>query len=176
MEIESLSFQVMLWESSRQTYCGATLLNDRWIVTAAHCLKNEFDIPWYDIKIKLGKHDRENKEEEEMETSVADHSAIVYHPGFNEHTLDNDIALIRMRDRAYFSDYILPVCLGDRNLTDNLLNGNGDGPSMGTVIGWGRLKENGGSPRFLQEIKLPLIDPLVCKESTTVTVSIFTEI
>lgn len=90
----------------------------------------------------------------------------------NRYTFDNDLALVRMREHVQFTDYILPVCLGDRNLTQSLLSGHSKNSKvrLGTVIGWGKLKDNGPSPRYLQEIMLPVVDQDVCMHSTNYTV------
>lgn len=164
----------MLWESEHKSFCGATLLNERWIATAAHCIINKYKIPWNRISIKLGKYDQEQeKEENQMDTSIADSSAIVIHPDYKGMTYDNDLALIRLKHHVYFTDHILPICLGNRQLSEKLLNGDGDSskPRMGTVIGWGKLKYDGAKPRYLQEIKLPVVQEDVCKNSTKYSVS-----
>ncbi|GFS82775.1 prothrombin [Nephila pilipes] len=157
-------WQVMLWEPNLKSFCGGSLLNERWIATAAHCFINYKGLRWDRIVIKLGKHDREHQEDEEFTTGIADPSSIVVHPAYDKKTFDNDLALVRLREHVRFTDYILPVCLGDRNLGETLLSpGPGGNPiQMGTVTGWGKLKENGPSPRFLQEIRLPIVDQKTC--------------
>ncbi|KAF8764528.1 Prothrombin like protein [Argiope bruennichi] len=166
-------WQVMLWEPTLKSFCGGSLLNERWIATAAHCFINYKGLRWDRIVIKLGKHDREHEEEEEFRTGIADPSSIVVHPAYNKVTFDNDLALVRLRDHVHFSDYILPVCLGDRDLGEKFLAGSSGGSPiyMGTVTGWGKLKEFGPSPRYLQEIRLPIVDQKICLASTNYTVS-----
>ncbi|GIY57926.1 hypothetical protein CEXT_500561 [Caerostris extrusa] len=166
-------WQVMLWEPSLKSFCGGSLLNERWIATAAHCFVNYKGLKWDRVVIKLGKYDREYEEEEEFRTFIADPSSIVVHPAYNKNTFDNDLALVRLRDHVHFTDYILPVCLGDRNLGETLLTSvSANEPiQMGTVTGWGKLKEFGASPRYLQEIRLPIVDQRICFTSTNYSVS-----
>ncbi|XP_042898361.1 mannan-binding lectin serine protease 1 isoform X2 [Parasteatoda tepidariorum] len=167
-------WQVMLWEPTLKSFCGGSLLNERWIATAAHCFVHYQHLRWDRVVIKVGKYDREHEEVEEFKTSIADQSSIVIHPAFNKLTFDNDLAMIRLRDHVKFTDYILPICLGDREMGEMFLSPNGRSSQevrMGTVIGWGKLKESGPSPRYLQEIRLPIVDQKTCKESTNYTVS-----
>ena len=147
------------------------MLNERWILTAAHCVINS--IPWHKIVVKLGKHDTQVDEDHEIHTRIADFSGVIEHPDYVSNNYDNDLALVRLRDRVSFSEYIRPICLADRNLSEKWLDENETtGPKTGTVVGWGKLKEKGLSPRYLQEIKLPIVNSEVCRKSTNYSVSI----
>ncbi|KAG8197227.1 hypothetical protein JTE90_011381 [Oedothorax gibbosus] len=160
-------WQVMLWEPTLKSFCGGSLLNERWMITAGHCFVNYEGLRWDRIIIKIGKYDRETEEPHEFRTTIADPSSIVVHPSYNKVNFDNDLALVRLRDHVPFSDYILPLCLGGRNLEDFPTGS----LQMGTVVGWGKLKEYGPSPRYLQEIRLPIVDQKKCIASTNFTVS-----
>lgn len=160
-------WQVMLWEPNLKSFCGGTILNERWIATAAHCFINYNNLRWDRIVIKFGKFDRQHEEEQEFRTGIADSTSIVVHPAYNRFNFDHDLALVRLREHLQFTDYILPVCLGDRNATEHMLGGLPDNKlRMGTVIGWGKLKDDGPTPRFLQEIRLPIVDQSDCVKST----------
>ena len=96
-------------------YCGATLISDNHVVTAAHCLK-PFNKD--DILIKLGEYDfNQNGETGDETFSVA---AMKLHENYNDVTYENDIAIMRLNRPATFSDSIWPICLpeGNRELTN----------------------------------------------------------
>ncbi len=57
--------------------CGATLINRRFVLTAAHCVKNEGSTVF---EVLLGKHDLSVREEGEMELGV---KRIALHPNYN---------------------------------------------------------------------------------------------
>lgn len=89
---------------------------------------------------------------------------------FDPATYDSDLALIKLRSKVHFTDYIMPICLGDTEFIRKTFFNYKD-LRYGTVAGWGKLSERGGQPRFLQEIKLPLVNPDQCRASTTHPVS-----
>lgn len=72
-----------------------------------------------------------------------------------------------------FSDYVRPVCLEENNpLPQRDSSSSGSEQLLGTVIGWGQLTESPGTvPRYLHEIRLPIVDQDVCVQSTNYTVT-----
>uniref|UniRef100_A0A3Q4BLB9 Complement component 1, s subcomponent n=1 Tax=Mola mola TaxID=94237 RepID=A0A3Q4BLB9_MOLML len=108
---------------------GASLINDRWAVTAAHVVEdvNENSLQMYGGVIDGRKTSSSN---------VIQSERIIIHPnylkGMEQRTnFDNDIALIRLSSRVNLGPDLLPICLPEARmpLMENML---------GTVAGWGR--------------------------------------
>ncbi|KAI3366194.1 hypothetical protein L3Q82_010012 [Scortum barcoo] len=174
-DVASAPWQVMLYKRSPQELlCGASLISDQWILTAAHCILYP---PWgknftiNDILVRLGKHNRA-KFEQGTERIVAI-SEIIVHPKYNwKENLDRDIALLKMRRPITFSNEIHPVCLPNKKVAKTLMS---EG-FKGRVTGWGNLKEvwNPSArqlPTVLQQIHLPIVDQNICRTSTAVKIT-----
>ncbi|XP_076579121.1 prothrombin [Chaetodon auriga] len=174
-EVASAPWQVMLYKRSPQELlCGASLISDEWILTAAHCILYP---PWNknfttnDILVRLGKHNRA-KFERDTEKIVAIDQIIV-HPKYNwKENLNRDIALLHMRRPVAFTDEIHPVCLPNKKVAKTLMT---EG-FKGRVTGWGNLKETWNPaarnlPTVLQQIHLPIVDQDICRSSTSVRIT-----
>uniref|UniRef100_A0A8C8UND2 trypsin n=1 Tax=Peromyscus maniculatus bairdii TaxID=230844 RepID=A0A8C8UND2_PERMB len=80
----SVPYQVSL--NSGYHFCGGSLINDQWVVSAAHCYKSR-------IQVRLGEHNINVLEGNEQFVTAA---KSIRHPKFNSKTLDNDIMLIKL--------------------------------------------------------------------------------
>ncbi|XP_027631213.1 prothrombin [Tupaia chinensis] len=175
-EVGSAPWQVMLFRKHPQELlCGASLLSDRWILTAAHCLLYP---PWdknfteNELLVRIGKHSR-NRYERNIE-KIAMLEKIYIHPRYNwRENLDRDIALLKLKNPITFSDRIHPVCLPDKETAVRLLVSG----YKGRVTGWGNLKEtwiasvDEVQPNALQVVNLPIVERPVCKASTRIRIT-----
>ncbi|XP_031175699.1 prothrombin [Sander lucioperca] len=171
-EVASAPWQVMLYKRSPQELlCGASLISDQWILTAAHCILYP---PWNknftanDILVRLGKHDRAAFER--GQEKIVAISEIIVHPKYNwKENLNRDIALLHLRRPVEFTDRIHPICLPSKKVANTLMTAG----YKGRVTGWGNLKETYSPsarnlPKVLQQIHLPIVEPDICRSSTAV--------
>ncbi|CAG2164721.1 unnamed protein product [Oppiella nova] len=167
-------WHVMFWDYRRKAFCGGVnselqaLLNERWVVTAAHCFETGSESA---IEVKLGKFDQTVIEETEFVAKIAE---VIRHPDFSRDTFDNDIALVRLSQHISFTPSIVPICLVDkreRRATDEFFLKPNSALRIGHVTGWGQLKENGPQPRFLQELRVPIVEEGKCRSSTAFKVT-----
>ncbi|XP_027598547.1 coagulation factor IX [Pipra filicauda] len=152
-------WQVLLLDSNGEGFCGASIINEKWVVTAAHCLEKGLD-----ISAVAGEHNtREDDHTEQRRKVVKALPHPTYDASINEY--HNDIALLELDEPLVFNSYVTPICLGSREFTNALLK-----QGTGTVSGWGRLHYRGRPATTLQVVKVPFVDRPTCLKSTSTTI------
>lgn len=140
------------WIASLQRgghFCGASLVGDRWIVTAAHCVEGE---KAGGLKVWVGGNDLRRPAQGE----TAKVKKIFTHPNYDDDALRNDIALIELK--TPIGAGITPALLATPKITNKLAKPG----KVATVSGWGALSENGASPKVLHEVRLPIVSNSEC--------------
>ncbi|XP_017781082.1 PREDICTED: serine protease nudel-like isoform X2 [Nicrophorus vespilloides] len=136
--------------------CGATLISDKWLLSAGHCFYQSLDEHWVARLGALRRGTALPSPYEQLRPIIQ----IILHPDYVDAGFINDISLLKMEVGVIFSDYVRPICLPSAESPPN------DG-RMCTVIGWGQLFEIGKIfPDTLQEVQVPVISTEKCRERT----------
>jgi len=158
------------WGAGQAYGCGATLINNKFLISAAHCFFKDdgSKIDPRDITIVLMDHDK--SVDTETQKLVYTVHFILTHLDYDPITFKNDIAIIKINSLLDNTD-ITEVDLN--KVTPACLPTKGGYTGSAWVYGWGTLKSDGDQPNILQEVALDLASKSDC---STAMQSVGTEI
>ncbi|XP_026793161.3 chymotrypsin A [Pangasianodon hypophthalmus] len=144
----SWPWQVSLQDSTGFHFCGGSLINEWWVVTAAHCNVRTSHL------VVLGEHDRSSNAESFQVIRIA---KIIRHPQYNAYTNNYDIVLIKLASPAQLNSYVSPVCVA--KTSDNFPGG-----MKCVTAGWGPIQYNAPStPAVLKQVCMTLLTNNECQ-------------
>ncbi|XP_011156887.1 trypsin-1 [Solenopsis invicta] len=133
-----------------QFYCGGTVINSRYVLTAAHCIYG-FDPS--KLTVRILEHDW--KTSNESKTQDFQVEKIIRHSAYSTTNYNNDIALLKLDSAIKFQGSMRPACLPEQVKTFAGKNG--------IVTGWGAIKEGGAISHILLEVTVPILTNAECR-------------
>ncbi|CAG7822946.1 unnamed protein product [Allacma fusca] len=135
--------------------CGGSLINNRYILTAAHCIPAVEAEGMENYRVILGDNTlnggtAENRLEIELDK-------IIPHPKYDDKTQVYDAALFRLKEVVTFNEDVLPVCLGQAGRP--FVN------RQATVPGWGTTSFGGPTQNKLRDVRVKVISNSDCTTS-----------
>ncbi|XP_008056840.1 cationic trypsin-3 [Carlito syrichta] len=141
----SIPYQVSL--NAGYHFCGGSLINDQWVVSAAHCYKSR-------IQVRLGEYNIDVLEGDEQFINSA---KIIRHPKYNAATIDNDIMLIKLNS---------PAVISSRVSTVSLPRACAAAGTQCLISGWGNTLSSGTNyPELLQCLNAPILSDTACRNA-----------
>jgi len=148
------------YQSSKQHFCAGTLINEQWVMTAAHCV---VDQTANKIIATVGEYNLSSN----PDTNSTNIIKIIIHPAFDEKTFNNDIALLKL------SETLAQETVSRLSSTETTQSISVDNITA-TAIGWGSTLAYASTsdgqdipvsyPNILRQVTLPLLSSQSCKD------------
>ncbi|KAM3872970.1 trypsin-1 [Diretmus argenteus] len=127
-------------------FCGGSLVNENWVVSAAHCYKSR-------VEVRMGEHNIRVTEGHEQFISS---SRVIRHPKYSSYNINNDFMLIKLSKPATLNAYVQPVALPTRCAPDG---------TMCKVTGWGNTMSSTADKNKLQCLDIPILSHADCNNA-----------
>ncbi|XP_012673441.2 trypsin-2-like [Clupea harengus] len=145
----SQPWQVYLTYDDGERWCGASMINERWAVSAAHCF-----VPAPRLALHLGEHHLFKEESTEQRIWA---EKVIPHPQYDDVTYDNDFMLIKLMEPAVFNKYVQPIPLATSCSQPN---------AQCLVSGWGNQINSGVNyASVLQCLNMPVLSKSQCEDA-----------
>uniref|UniRef100_A0A182NF69 Peptidase S1 domain-containing protein n=1 Tax=Anopheles dirus TaxID=7168 RepID=A0A182NF69_9DIPT len=167
--VDTFPWMVMVLTENNHTLCTGSLLNERYVLTAAHCAYSK--LPTH---VRLGELDRNSTidcnergklcAEPPQDIAV---EKVTRHNDYRFRVRHNDIALIRLAETATLNNNVYPICLPVLSALHRIKDPNA--PTIQRrylVVGWG-LNENDEINNKLKSIKVSVVPNGECQQRLT---------
>ncbi|XP_018569610.1 uncharacterized protein LOC108909691 [Anoplophora glabripennis] len=141
--------------------CGATLVSQRVVITAAHCVTNDFGdkLRPEEFTVGAGKYYNKFRDPRDVRVQYSEVARIVVKSGYRgaPQRFLADLALLITKDLITINEVVQPVCYQD------LPNIHLQAGKIGAIAGWGKT-ESGEQPDELRTLEIPFKHQTTCAQ------------
>ncbi|XP_035905334.1 trypsin-5-like [Anopheles stephensi] len=148
IDITDAPYQVSV-QHDNEHVCGGSILNRKWILSAAHCYNDE-SLSQSTVRVGSSEHASGG--------TVMKVARIIPYPHHSSNTNNYDIALLELKSELTFSDKVQPVVLPEQD--EPIVEG-----TMGIVSGWGLTLSDADSNDVLRATNVPTVNQQECNKA-----------
>lgn len=142
--IGTVPWQISLQNQAGQHFCGGSIIDDEWILTAAHCV---YGSSAASMRIEAG------ITQLSASGQVRNVAQIFVAPGYNgDPSKGKDAALLRLSSPLTLGSNVAVIELATDADASSFAPGD-----IGLVSGWGTLSSGGAMPNTLQSVNVPIV-------------------
>ncbi|XP_017772800.1 PREDICTED: chymotrypsin-1-like [Nicrophorus vespilloides] len=142
----SFPYQISLRGLFDSHSCGGSIINENWILTAAHCVEGSLAAT---LTVVVGSN-KLNSGGVKYKISKA-----IYHENYDGYLIKNDVAVLKLAKPLEFNSDVQPIPLADSDI-------GGDADCV--LSGWGTTSYPGNVPNDLQYINLKTLTVEDCQQ------------
>jgi secreted trypsin-like serine protease len=125
--------------------CGGTLIDEWHVLTSASCVQHHSEptsgeagmlSSWIDVTLGTVEYIKAKKRSVKLPAARHRVEKVIAHADYNGKTLENDIAVLKLKEKVTLSKWIQPACLPEAKS-----NSYPEKPQA-QVLGWGKTKSN----------------------------------
>ena len=140
-------WQIALTSNSGFQFCGGSIVNESWVLTAQHCV----DGGSADMRVVAGI----TRVSQQSSGQIRAIDGVATFPGYVDAAVGKDVSLVHLAtplDLSGANAQAIPLVTAA-----DAADGATDEGVVSNVTGWGTLSSGGSSPDILQEVNIPLI-------------------
>ncbi|CAF1668866.1 unnamed protein product, partial [Adineta ricciae] len=128
--------------------CAGSLINEKYILSAAHCFYEIDPLLLSNYFVVIGAHYLNDTNSKRFQIQ-----SVKIHENYDHKLFTSDIALLELSDNVDFRNSTVGfICLPPMKSSTYPAE-----PSTAVAIGWGRLDENSSMSYTLQQVRLPIL-------------------
>ncbi|KAK0414967.1 hypothetical protein QR680_011699 [Steinernema hermaphroditum] len=149
-------FQVVFYRRDlKQYFCGGTILNERFVLTAAHCIMQMSDF----TTAYAGVLDMKALNDSAVQSSHVRNKTM--HPDWDQHNIQNDIGMVELETPYEFTDFVAPINISRDDESTEIA-----GQAV-VVEGFGAVDYHDGvgkDSQYLRYADVKIYDRTICQE------------